>query len=141
MTDFIAKAEIDINVPESRVWEALTTPKMIKKYMFDTTVVSDWNEGGRIIWRGEWKGKMYEDKGIILKIRPHSLFRCTHFSPISGLPDVPENYHTLTYELSKGKEGTHLSLTQDNNKNEDEQKHSQEMWNNMLGDLKKLLEK
>ena len=25
----------------------------------------------------------------------------THFSPLSGEPDAPENYHTLVYELEE----------------------------------------
>jgi hypothetical protein len=38
--------------------------------MFGANVVSDWKEGGQIVWKGEWQGKVYEDKGVILKIEP-----------------------------------------------------------------------
>ena len=41
----IAKAETTINASADKVWNALTDPGMIKKYMFGTTVISDWKEG------------------------------------------------------------------------------------------------
>ena len=40
----------------------------------------------------------------------------THYSPMMGQPDEPENYHTLVYTLTAdGRDGTHLDLTQDGN--------------------------
>jgi uncharacterized protein YndB with AHSA1/START domain len=66
----IAKAAITINASTDKVWHALTDPGMIKKYMFGTTVISDWKEGSKIIWKGEWEGKAYEDKGKILLFEP-----------------------------------------------------------------------
>jgi hypothetical protein len=83
--------------------------------MFGTNAVSDWKEGRPIVWEGEWERKKYEDKGVILKLEPGHMIQYSHFSPLTGQPDVPENYHIVTIELSgKGKQ-THLSLLQDNN--------------------------
>lgn len=138
---FIAKASVTINATSAKVWEALTNPEIIKQYMFGSEVVSDWKPGSSIIWKGVWKDKPYEDKGQILKIEPGKLLQVTHFSPLSGVPDIPENYHALTYELSGNGEQTELTLSQDNNANEEEMKHSQMMWDGMLSDLKTLLEK
>jgi len=45
----IAKAETTINASADKVWNALTDPALIKKYMFGTTVISDWKEGSKII--------------------------------------------------------------------------------------------
>ena len=53
----IAKATITINAPVERVWDALVNPGIIKQYMFGTEVVSDWEEGSPIVWKGEWQGK------------------------------------------------------------------------------------
>jgi uncharacterized protein YndB with AHSA1/START domain len=139
-TDHLATASISIHASLSAVWDALTNPAIIKEYMFGTEVVTDWKEGSPIIWKGIWKEKPYEDKGIILKFEPEKLLQVTHFSPLSGVPDVPENYHTLTYTLVAEGENTQLSLTQDNNVTEDAQKHSQQMWEQMLAGLKKTLE-
>ena len=95
---FTAKATTTIHAPASKVWHALTRPEMIKQYLFDTEVISDWKVGSPIIYRGEWEGKPFEDKGKILKIEPEKLLMSTHWSPLSGVPDTPENYHTVTYD-------------------------------------------
>ena len=138
---FVAKQSIVIAAPAGKVWDALVNPEMIKQYMFGTNAVSDWKEGSPIIFKGEWEGKTYEDKGVILRLEPERLIRYTHFSPLSGLPDVPENYHTVTVELSSDGAYTLLSLSQDNNPTQQAQEHSEKNWGMMLTGLKKLLEK
>jgi uncharacterized protein YndB with AHSA1/START domain len=109
--------------------------------MFGTTVVSDWQEGSPITWEGEWKGKPYEDKGKIRKIEPPRLLQYSHYSPLSGLPDTPENHHTVTIELSAKGAQTGVSLSQDNNASDEAREHSEKNWKMMLEGLKKLLEK
>lgn len=133
-------AEALINASVDIVWDALTNAETIKKYMFGTTVTSEWKPGSNITWKGEWNGKAYEDKGEILQIKPKSLLQYTHFSPLAGEPDAPENYHTVTIKLAPENGSTSLQLSQDNNKNEDSRKHSENNWTMMLSELKKLLE-
>jgi len=137
----IAKASTTINAPAARVWDALVNPKIIKQYMFGTNVVSDWKKGSPIVWKGEWQGKAYQDKGVILELQPERVIRYSHFSPLSGLPEKPENYHTVTIELSGQGAQTVISLSQDNNATEQAREHSEKNWGMMLGSLKKLLEK
>jgi uncharacterized protein YndB with AHSA1/START domain len=136
----IAKAETIINASISEVWNALTDPDMIKKYMFGTTVISDWKEGSRITWKGEWEGKSYEDKGKILLLEPQTKLQYSHFSPMAGLDDKPENYHIVTIDLTKEDDHTHISLEQNNNANEEAKEHSERNWKMMLNSLKKILE-
>lgn len=138
--NLVAKASTTINADSTIVWDALTNPGIIKQYMFNTTVVSDWKEGSSIIWKGEWKGKPYEDKGMIIKLEPGRLLQYTHFSPMTGQPDVPENYHTVTIELENKNGQTQLSLSQDKNNSEEEQQHSEENWKMMLEQMKKVIE-
>jgi uncharacterized protein YndB with AHSA1/START domain len=137
----IAKTEIEIDAPANRVWDALVNPARIKEYMFGTNVISDWKEGSPIIWKGEWKGKKYEDKGVIRKLQPERVLQYTHFSPLASQPDQPENYHTVTIELSDEQRHTHLALSQDNNPNDEARAHSEENWRMMLTSMKKILEK
>jgi uncharacterized protein YndB with AHSA1/START domain len=137
----VATAAIDIQAPVTKVWDALITPETIRRYMFGTEVVSNWNEGSSITWKGVWKDKAYEDKGTILKIEPAKLLQYTHFSPLSGDKDIPENYHTLTYRLSDEGGHTHVSLSQDNNADQKAKEHSLKMWEALLVELKKVLEK
>jgi uncharacterized protein YndB with AHSA1/START domain len=138
--NLLAKASIKINVPIHKVWEALVTPAAIKHYMFGTDAVSDWKEGSPIFWRGEWQGKPYEDKGVILQFRPNRTLKYSHFSPLSGMPDKPESYHTVTIALSDEGMQTGIVLTQDNNDSEEEREHSEQNWGMMLGSMKKYLE-
>jgi uncharacterized protein YndB with AHSA1/START domain len=138
--DFIAQANIITTAPVSKVWNALTDPELIKQYMFGTTVITDWKEGSSIIWKGEWQGKPYEDKGKIIKIESEKLLEVTHYSPLSGVSDIPENYHTVRYELTQEGDNTKILLTQDNNSSEQEKEHSETNWNMMLEGIKKLLE-
>ncbi len=139
--DYIAKSSISIDVTATELWNALVNPEIIKQFMFGTEVNSSWAEGDPITWKGLWEGKQYEDKGVILKALPGSLLQYTHFSPLAGLPDLPENYHTMTFEITETKETTILELSQDNNSTEKGQKHSESMWEAMLVNLKKILEK
>jgi uncharacterized protein YndB with AHSA1/START domain len=139
-SDLIAKATTTINAPADKVWEALINPDLIKKYMFGTTVTSEFKTGSTITWKGEWKGKAYEDKGEILRIAPEKELQYSHFSPLSGLEDKPENYHIVTIELMGTDNETVVRLTQDHNANEEEKENSQKNWMNMLGALKNLLQ-
>jgi len=142
MTNLTARAATTIEAPVDRVWDALINPNTIKQYMFGTNVTSDFKEGSPILFKGEFQGKAYEDKGVILKMKPQQMLRYTHFSPSSGLPDKPENYHTVTIDLVKqGEQKTLVTLTQDNNPTEEAKEHSEKNWAMMLDGLKKLLEK
>jgi uncharacterized protein YndB with AHSA1/START domain len=138
--NYTAKATTTINAPVSKVWQALVNPEIIKQYLFNTEVISDWEVGSPIIYKGEWEGKPFEDKGEILEIEPETLLRSTHWSPLSGVPDTPENYHTVTYALSEKGDSTEVTITQDNNASADEKAHSEKNWQTVLKGMKDLLE-
>ena len=140
MADFVAAAETEIHASPAQVWAALTDPELIRRYMFGSQVESDWQQGSPIRWKGEFEGRPYEDKGEIVEIVPQRRLRVTHFSPLSGQDDVPENYHTLVYELRASRDGTHLSLSQDKNGSEEEARHAQVLWETMLRGLKEVVE-
>jgi len=138
--NLVAEVSEDVAAPVAQVWEALIDPDKIKRYMFGTTVQSRFEVGEPITWKGEWKGKAYEDKGTILRLEPRHLLAYSHFSPLSGERDAPENYHTVVIELTEKGGATHLSLTQDNNSNEESRKHSEQNWRAVLAGLKKEVE-
>ena len=140
MADHVATAETEIDASPDQVWDALTDPDQIKKYMFGSQVETDWRPGSPIVWKGEYEGKKYEDKGEILEIEPERRLKVTHFSPLSGQEDAPENYHTLVYELEPSGAKTRISLSQDNNESEEAAEHSQANWEKMLSGLKQVVE-
>jgi len=137
---FVAKAAITINAPASRVWDALTKPDLIKLYLFGTQVTTDWRVGSPITYQGMWEGKAYKDKGQVLQVEPGKLLVSTFWSSLSGLPDVPENYQTVRYELSAEGNGVRLTITQDNNHSQEEADHSAQNWKTVLDGIRKLLE-
>lgn len=140
MTGAIATAKTDIEATPDQVWAALTDPAQIKQYMFGSEVQTDWQVGSPIVWQGEYEGKRYEDKGEILEFEPGRRLSMTHFSAMSGAEDTPENYHTLTYELQDFVDRTHVTLSQDGNKSDEEVEHSTQNWETMLASLKKVVE-
>ena len=137
---YIAKAAIIINTPASKVWDALTEPDLIKQYLFGTEVTTDWQVGSPITYKGTWEGKTYEDKGKILQVEPGRLLVSTYWSSLSSVPDIPENYKTVRYELSAESDGTRLTITQDNNDTQEAAAHSEQNWKMVLDGIKKLLE-
>jgi uncharacterized protein YndB with AHSA1/START domain len=110
-----ATTSIDIDASAEAVWTALTDPDQIAQYMHGTRTETDWKVGSPIVWRGEWKGQEYEDKGAVLEFEPGRRLATTHWSPLAGDADLPENYHHVTYELaSRDGGGTQLTLVHGN---------------------------
>jgi uncharacterized protein YndB with AHSA1/START domain len=140
MAGRVATAEAEIDAPRSEVWQALTDPEQIRKYMFGSRVETDWRPGSPITWKGEYEGKPYEDKGEILEVVENRRLKLTHFSPLSGQEDARENYHTLVYELTEDDGKTRVSLSQDNNPTEEAAEHSRANWETMLSALKEVVE-
>jgi uncharacterized protein YndB with AHSA1/START domain len=135
-----ATAEITIEGSVSQVWDALINPDKIKRYMFGAEAVSDWKVGSPIVWKGEWKGKPFQDKGRILEIQQGRRLRYSHFSPLSGEPDRPESYHTVTIQVEGVDGHVHVDLSQDNAGSEQGREESSRNWSMMLQGLKKTVE-
>jgi len=135
MSGHTATATADVAAPPDRVWRVLVSPESVREYMFGSEVVTDWMPGSPITFRGQWQGKPYEDKGVIVEVDEPVLLRYTHYSPLGGAPDVPESYHTLTFTLEPTSTGTKLTLTQDNNDSEEAAEQSAGMWRQLLDSI------
>jgi len=134
---FEAVKTVTINAPRAEVWDALTNPAKVKQYFHGTAVSTDWRVGSPITWTGEWKGQSYVDKGTVLACEPERLLKYTHWSPLGGSQDKPENYHTVTVELAEDGGITTLTLTQDNNATqEDADGMAENSWGPVLLALK-----
>ena len=135
-----AEADVTIQGSVAQVWDALTNPEKIRRYMFGATVESEWRVGSPIVWRGEWKGRPFEDKGRILEIQQGRKLRYSHYSPLSGAPDRPESYHTVTIQVDGLDGSVRVELSQDNNPTERAAEESRRNWSAMLDGLKKTVE-
>jgi len=133
------KTEIIFDTPATKVWKGLTDPIIVKQYFFGTDLKSDWKVGSPITFSGEWEGKTYEDKGIILDIEYAKFLKYSYWSSMSGLEDTHANYANITYELIEADGKTTLHLTQDGIKSRDEVAHHEQNWQSVFDGLKKIL--
>lgn len=142
MTGVVATATIDVQASPERVWEALTDPAQIASYLGGSVVETTWEVGSQIIWSGEYDGRAYQDKGEVLVFDEPHVLSFTHYSPLMGQDDRPENYHTLVYTISlDGDSVTHLSLTQDNCTDDAQAERFSLNWQGMLTQMKEYIER
>lgn len=113
---------------------------MVKKYFFGTTLVTTWAPGSKIVFKGEWDGKPYEDKGIVKTYFTNRSLSYLYFSNWSGMEDKPENYLLISYEVTPIAGATELVITQ-TNYDEEKAKHSEANWAGVIDEMKKLLER
>jgi uncharacterized protein YndB with AHSA1/START domain len=139
--DHVTESAVTIEAPPGRVWDVITDPVATREFMFGARLATDWSVGGPITWRGTWEGKEYEDKGVVHEVEPGQRLVYTHFSPLGGQEDKPENYHTLTWTLQDQGGRTLLTLAQDNNPTAEAAEHSQGMWDRLVADVKRLSER
>ncbi len=139
---------IHINATADEVWDALTNPEQTKKYMFGCITISDWKPGSPLLWQYHYEGKdVVAVKGNIVSIEPGKFLAYTVFDPQSTMPDVPENYLTVTYSLKEDNGSTLLSVTQgnyatvaDGQRRYNESYNNGEGWMPILTAIKNLIE-
>ncbi len=141
--------EMTIAARPENVWAVLTRPEYTKIYMFGCETVSDWKAGSELLWKGSWEGKeMIFVKGNIVDIIPNKSLVYTVFDPNNTtLKDVPQNYLTVSYDLTHENGQTKLRVRQgDYNQVEQGEKRYEESynkgegWNPILIQIKKIAE-
>jgi len=137
---FTATTQVTIHAAPSTVWKALTTPKLIKKYLMGADVHTDWKVGGPLVYTGEYQGKPYEEKGVIQQFEPEKILQATHFSKTSGKEDRPENYALVTWKLQAKGDDTVVTVAQDGISTAKGVEVSKANWANVLEGLKKTAE-
>lgn len=139
-TDLTTEHSIAIGVPAQAVWEALTTPEVIERWFFGVRTVTDWSEGSPIVHTGTWQDRPYEDRGAIVRFRPPTLLVHTHWSPLSGLPDLPEHHQEVRWDLAESDGGTVLTVSETNLPSEEAKAVSDRTWPVVLENLRRVLE-
>jgi uncharacterized protein YndB with AHSA1/START domain len=114
MTETTAQVSRTVAAPVEQVWRVLTDARKVGPLFMGSTVDTDFHLGSPITFKGEFKGKSYEDKGEILGVDECRRLSFSHYSGMSGAPDEPENYHVVTFDLRPESDGTRVTLTQSN---------------------------
>jgi uncharacterized protein YndB with AHSA1/START domain len=134
---------VQINGTTSQVWQMLTTPELMKKWMMsdiDIEIITDWKVGSPIEIRGTMNGKDFENKGTVLQFEPERALQYSQLSSLSRLPDRPENYAVVAFRLNPPGDQTTLTLTLSNFATESIYKHVAFYWNVTLEVLKQMIE-
>ena len=95
---------VKIVAPARKVWLALTVPDLVKQWQYGSDLLTTWEVGTPIIFRNEWNGRVFEQKGNVLEFLPESRLKYSLFFPRPDLQDIPEHYFFMTYELTESEE-------------------------------------
>ncbi len=140
--DLIISQSIEVNADLAKVWKALTTPEIIKDYLFGTETVTDWKVGSEIVFQGEYEGHTYRDHGVILENAFHKKISYSYWSGFSGTEDKPENYSTMTYTLEKiSEQKTKFTWTQKGYASDQSYEHSKSGMTEFLEKIKEVMER
>ena len=142
--DLIVSGSIDIHAAPAKVWDALTNPEIIKKYLFSTETITTWKVGSEIIFQGDYgenKEHKYRDKGVIMQNVLNQLLSYSYWSGFSGLEDKPENYSLVIYSLkSDDDKKTTFTWTQKGYATEEGYQHSLSGMKEFLEQIKQIIE-
>ena len=132
---------VDILAPASKVWSALTVPDLVKQWQYGADLLTTWEPGTPIVFRNEWNGQVFEQKGTVLEFTPVSRVKYSLFFPRPDLQDIPEHYFFMTYELTESGGSTSLLFRQEDPRPlPPEESPPGEEGPDVLSDLKALVE-
>jgi len=138
---FKVEKVIQINAPIARVFEALTNSDEIPNYYPLKEVVSTWEVGAEVLYRGEVDGSSFTDYGVIEKLNKPNVYSYRYWSDNHGTERTPENHSLVSYTLTETLEGTELKLVQSNIRSEERYELMEtQVWDFLLGSLKKYVE-
>jgi uncharacterized protein YndB with AHSA1/START domain len=108
-----SESAVKILAPAKKVWRALTKPGLVKQWQYGSDLLTTWEVGTSIVFRNEWNGQVFEQKGTVLEFSPESRLKYSLFFPRPGVQDIPENYFFMTYELAESDGSTSLLVRQE----------------------------
>lgn len=140
----VLSKSVVIAAPSTKVWEALTDPVLMKKWMADADteieIITDWKVGNPFLIRGTLHRIKFENKGKVLQFEPEKILQYSHLSSLSRLPAQPENYSIVDFRLTPEGTLTVLTVTLSNFPRESIYKHLDFYWNVTLEIFKRKLE-
>ncbi|OYU84823.1 MAG: ATPase [Flavobacterium sp. BFFFF2] len=128
-----------INTSVSKLWNALIDPDQVKQYFFGTQQASSFAVGSPITWQGEFDGKTYLDKGVILDFQPEKRLAYSYISSWIVMEDIPENYLTVCFSIQPTEDHVVL-LIRFTSYDEARAEQSEKSWEMIVNQLKALVE-
>lgn len=110
---------IKINAPKCKVFEALTSCCESPKYFPLKEVVTKWEFGSEVLYKGEVNGSPFTEHGTIETLEKQSFYSYRYWSDNHGTERTPENHLVISYSLSETPVGTELKLVQSNIRSEE----------------------
>ncbi|MFC8598762.1 MULTISPECIES: SRPBCC family protein [unclassified Isoptericola] len=129
----VAEASIHVTQPPERVWAELMHPGA--RWMLGANIETDFQPGSPVTFEGHFFGRQFADKGVVIAVDRPRLLHFTHFSPLSELEDVPDNYHEIRIVLEADETGTVVSVRQENIDTAQHASGSQAHWQDALATL------
>jgi len=108
-----SESTVKIHAPARKVWLALTTPGLVKQWQYGSDLLTTWEVGSPIVFRNEWNGQVFEQKGKVLEFVPASRLKYSLFVPRPDLQDIPEHHFFMIYELAESGGITSLVIRQE----------------------------
>ncbi|WP_315789220.1 SRPBCC family protein [Fischerella sp. JS2] len=140
MTTFAIRKNLLINASPSVLFDALTKSDKIIQYFPLKEVVSTWEVGSEILFKGSHEGRDFIDYGKIEILSPNQKFQYTYWSDNHNTDRVPENYLTICYTLHEVDNRTNLELEHKNFKSEKMYFEMLNVWDFLLSNLKNFVE-
>jgi uncharacterized protein YndB with AHSA1/START domain len=133
---------VTISSPPEAVWQALTMPGIMKKWMSETEIeiLTTWEVGSPFTIKGDWYKTGFENKGQVIHYEPYKELQYTHLSSLSRLPDAAESYTSIGFRLEHNDENTTLTVVVSNFPTETIYRHMAFYWGVAIMQLKKLVE-
>ena len=101
---------IEIAAAPDQVWETLTDRDKGRVWR-SADYETDWQPGSAIAITAQIGPKRYRDKGMVLAVERPTRLTYEFLPRVSGLPDVPESYSFVSFELVAHGNGTELTVT------------------------------
>ena len=132
---------VKIIAPTRKVWLALTVPDLVKQWQYGSDLLTTWEVGTPIVFRNEWNGQVFEQKGSVLEFLPESRVKYSLFFPRPDLQDAQELCFFMTYELTEHEGVTSLLVRQEDPRpSSPEESTGGDEGPNVLSSLKELVE-
>lgn len=102
---------IRIAAEPRQIWAAVISPDAGASWR-NADFKTDWRVGDAIEIEAFIGTKRYRDKGQVVQVQPHSMLQYTYWSSVSGLPEIPQSYSTITMMLDPCGVDTDLTVEQ-----------------------------